>query len=85
MDWFLYFFMAWMRELVCLHDLGEELLRVAPDLHGGLGADMLCTNGDEKRGERSVAWPDQPCQEQEQSGGTPAREHVPWMRRHARP
>lgn len=33
-----------------LNDLGEELLRVAPDLHGSLGADVLCTNGDEKRG-----------------------------------
>jgi hypothetical protein len=30
-------------------DLGEELLRVAPDLHGGLGADVLCTHGEEER------------------------------------
>jgi hypothetical protein len=29
-------------------DLGEELLRVAPDLHGGLGADVLCTHGEEE-------------------------------------
>jgi hypothetical protein len=30
----------WLRQ----HDLGEELLRVAPDLHGSLGADVLCTH-----------------------------------------
>jgi hypothetical protein len=32
-----------------VHDLGEELLRVAPDLHGSLGADVLCTHGQRRR------------------------------------
>ena len=41
------------REAGRLHDLGEELLRVAPDLHGGLGADVLCRRTEKKNeGER---------------------------------
>lgn len=48
--------MAEIRELVYTgrkadgYDLGEELLRVAPDLHGGLGADVLCTHARTENG-----------------------------------
>ena len=43
------------REAGRLHDLGEELLRVAPDLHGGLGADVLCRRTEKNEGERPAA------------------------------
>jgi hypothetical protein len=54
---FCFWFVAEMKEFVLFGreangyttDLGEELLRVAPDLHGGLGADVLCTHGEEER------------------------------------
>jgi hypothetical protein len=51
----------WLRQ----HDLGEELLRVAPDLHGSLGADVHCTHArtNERTEKKSVSASPRPDEE----------------------